>query len=265
MTRWYATGLAALALAACAQAPAAQRDGAPPPAAIDAGAVIARFAADYASDSYNNRAGAFGVELDGSQWWTVTLVPGGPAKVDAGKPTTPAFYFTVDSATLARIDAGSMNPLTAMAKAKESDAAPMDIGTMEGFEPPGEDFGDWIVPFVFHFWTRGLPEIIPFTGDVTRVTHGANVGIFYYQPGFRSGFFRVDPGQHVNADPSERTNPFPSLIIVQRGRLNAHIGGRDFVLKAGESVLVPPDVEHHFTNEFDEPGEGFLFMFGEGA
>ena len=61
-------------------------------------------------------------------------------------------------------------------------------------------------------------EIIPFGAETTRVVHGAGMGVLYYQRGLRSAFFHIKPGQHINADPKDQTNPFPSLFIVTGGR-----------------------------------------------
>lgn len=237
--------------------------------AADPGAVIQRFAADYADDPFLDRETVFGVEVDG-EWWTVRALPGaggsaGDVRVTAGRPPAPTFYFTVDRETLRRIDAGQMNALTAMGKARESDAAPMDIATMDGFAPSDPDFGAWVIPFVFHFWTRGQPEIIPFNSEATRTVHGAQAAIFYYQEGLRSAFFEVRPGQHVNADPADQSNPFPSLFIMVEGRVRARIGGRDMELEAGNAMFIPAGVTHEFLNPFDAPGRGILLMFGEGA
>jgi len=230
---------------------------------------IERFAADFASDPFLDRDISFGVEIEGA-WWTVTATPGangapGRVVVTDGRPAAPTFYYTLDAATLAALDTGRMNALTAMARAQQNDPTPMDLEFMDGFQPPDANFISFAIPLIFHFWTRGTPEVIPFNGDVTRVTHGANAAIFYYQPGFRSGFFQVRPGQHVNAVASEQSNPFPSLMIMTRGRINARIGGRDLILNEGEAVFIPASVTHEFTNSFDLPGEGILLMFGEGA
>ncbi|MEZ5892002.1 MAG: cupin domain-containing protein [Parvularculaceae bacterium] len=180
-------------------------------------------------------------------------------------PKAPTFFFTVeDSAFLNRVYAGELNALTAMAKAFSSDAAPMDIDAMEGFQP-ADDFGDWVIPFTFHFWTRGNPETVAFGPEMTRVTHGANLGVFYYQPGLRSAWFDIRPGQHVNENENSRDNPFPSMVIMIRGEATAIIGGEISTLKEGTMMFIPAGVSHEFINEGTESAFGFLFMFGEGA
>lgn len=235
----------------------------------DTGAVIESFAADYALDPHLDRELEFGVKVEGD-WWTVSASPGasgapGRVLVNSGMPKTPTFYFTTDRETLQRVETGSLNALTAMAKAWDTDAAPMDVDTMEGFAPADPSFGSWITPFIFHFWTRGQPEIVPFNSDTTRNVHGAQASIFFYQEGFRSAYFELRPGQHANADPKEQTNPFPSLFIVTKGRVNARIGGKDIVITEGNAIFIPAGVRHELMNSFDAPGSGMLLMFGKGA
>lgn len=225
--------------------------------------VIERFAADYATDGYNDRAVTFGVEVEGA-WWTVDLQPGGAGSVRPGQPSAPTFYFTLDNETLQRLDQRSMNALTAMARAWQDDPTPMDIETMEGFQPDGAFMG-WAIPFIFHFWTRGTPEVIPFASDTTRFTHGAQASILYYQPGLRSGFIEIRPGQHANREERDQANPFPSIFIFTEGRVRARIGGESLVLNGGEAIFVPANVPHEFWNDFDQPAQGFMIAFGEGA
>jgi mannose-6-phosphate isomerase-like protein (cupin superfamily) len=184
--------------------------------------------------------------------------------LEPGLPAEPSAYYVLDLATLRKIDRGELNALTAIAKARGGQTAPMDIGVMPGFEP-GSDFWARFVPLSFHFWTRGLPERVPFRGELSRVVHGANAVVFYYQTGFRSAWFQVSKGQHVNKDPQDQTNPFPSMFIMLRGKLEAKIAGRQLTLPAGEMMFVPPGVTHEFWNAHDEPVEMIALMFGEGA
>ena len=231
--------------------------------------ILQSFADDFEKDSALTRASMFGVKV-GSDFYTIDAMPADgekPARVSvtAGEPASPTFYFTVeDSKWLGKVSRGDVNALTSMAKAFSSDYAPMDVETMDGFQPT-EDFGEWIVPFIFHFWTKGFPEIVPYGPDMTRETHGTNAGVFYYQPGLRSGWFDVRPGQHVNADEKSRTNPFPSMFIMIEGDLTARINGVDRPFRNGEMMFIPAGVSHEFINRGKKPARGFLFMFGDGA
>lgn len=244
------------AAAALALAPAALAD--------ETTDILNRFVADYASDPYVTGDQSFGI-LVGDDWYTVTASPG-RASLREGPPDVPTFYFTASPDSLAAVDAGDRNALTQMAKAFESDVTPMDMEVMEGFQP-GENFLAEVLGTAFHFWTRGQPEVIPFGRGMTRVTHGTNASIFYYQPGFRSGFFHIEPGHHVNEDVNSQTNPFPSMFIVMEGWANARINGVEMRVEAGNAYLIPAGQAHEFWLEADadQDATGILLMFGDGA
>jgi len=230
--------------------------------------ILGDFVRDYAADRSLTSEHRFGVRVDGA-WWQVSAKPAngeGGARVDlaTGEPTPPTYYFTLDAATLAAIDRGELNSLTAMGKARASDAAPMDIDAQPGFQP-GPGFLPEVLDVAFHFWTRGFPERVPFGAEHTRTVHGGQATVFFYQPGFRSAWFQIRPGQHVNAEPRDQTNPFPSLLVATRGRARAKIGGVEIELVEGEALFIPPDTTHELWNPYADPAEGVLLMFGDGA
>ncbi|MFY0636585.1 cupin domain-containing protein [Maricaulis maris] len=223
-------------------------------------AILERFAADYLEDPTFQASAEFGVVVEGD-WWTIAMdAEAGSYTVSHGEPESPTFYYTAEAETLTKVDRGEMAALTAMGKAFSTDYAPMDIELMEG-----ANFDPAILALTFHFWTRGTPEIINWREHETREVHGGNAGLIYYQPGFRSGFGYVMPGQHVNADPRSRTNDFPTLIIFTGNRAVARIDGIDQDVGDGQMIFIPAGVSHEFLNPFDEPAEFLLFMFGEGA
>lgn len=230
------------------------------PAYGQTGEILDRFAADFLEDSTFTETVEFGVEVEGD-WWTVSLDhDAGTYTVTHAEPETPTFYFTVEAETLGKVDRGEMTALTAMGKAFSTDVTPMDIELMEGagFDPS-------ILSLTFHFWSRGTPETVNYLTSETRFIHGSNGGLIYYQPGFRSGFFRIAQGHHVNENPDSRTNPFPSMVIVTSGEGIARLDGVDHILREGDIILIPAGMSHEFFNEHEEPVIGLLFMFGEGA
>lgn len=231
--------------------------------------MLQRFADDWPKDPMF-RAGSFGIRVGESSEWHVTGQAGeegsaSTATLAEGFPDTPAWYFVIDSeATLARIDRGELAPGTAAVKAFSSDFAPMDVNFMEGFQPD-EGFVGGMLQTLFHFWNRGTPEITTFGEGNTRQSHGTDVVVLYYQPGLRSGWFSIKPGDHVNENPDSRTNPFPSLMVFTRGSGIARLDGVDHVLEEGQSLYIPAGMSHEFLNPGDTPVEGILLMFGEGA
>lgn len=231
--------------------------------------ILKIYAADFERDPYLTRPATFGVMI-GEDSYTIDAAPASdtsPASVvaRAGAPQSPTFYYTVESSDyLGKLNAGEYNALTLMAKAFSTDVTPMEIESQEGFEPP-EEFWAGLLPFTFHFWTKGRPEMVSFAEQKTQKTHGTNAGIFYYQPGMRSGWFRMKPGDRVNADERSRTNPFPSMFMMLEGEATAIIDEERVRFPEGNMMFVPAGVSHQFVNESDEDAFGFLFMFGEGA
>jgi mannose-6-phosphate isomerase-like protein (cupin superfamily) len=233
--------------------------------------MLGAFVEDFRSDPAASFPVTFGVRVGEDGIWHVIVEPAAEGqsrasvRLESGPPPEPTVVFVTDRETLTRIYRGQLNSLTAMGKARSSDFAPLDLDGMEGFQPdPG--FMGRFMPLLFHFWTRGQPEIIRF-GDksLTRELHGGNAVLFYYQPGFRSGWFQVEKGQHINAEADDQVNPFPTLLVITAGRLESKIGGEPVILQKGEALFIPPDVSHEFWNTQKQAAEGVLIMFGEGA
>ncbi len=228
--------------------------------------ILEKFAQDYLNDPSRTEQ-VFGVEVDKEMWRIYT--PGKESSkqqpvVEKGNPGKPTFYYVTNLETLELIDEGKMNAMTAGVKAFSTDYAPLDIDVMEGFQP-GEDFVAEVLAFTFHFWTRGVPEIIPFGPHYTRSTHGAQAAIFYYDKGLRTGYGYIHPGQHANEHPKSKTNPFPSMMIVTKGKILARLDGVDHPIEQGNAFFIPAGMSHEVLNPYEEPGEIILLMFGEGA
>lgn len=234
----------------------------------DAKSIIEGYAKDYQTDVTFVKDVTFAVKVDDAYWYVraKAKTEESPAKVTVhdGKPEQPSFYFDTNLETLNKVDRGEMSAFTGAAKAFSTDYAPFDADVMEGFNPD-KDFLKTLLSVYFHFWTKGLPERIPYGLDYTRFTHGAQASIFYYQPGFRSGYVAIKKGQHANEDERSKSNPFPTLLIAINGEGKMVINGVESILTAGEAVLIPAGVKHEFMNEKDTPLECILLMFGDGA
>ena len=150
-----------------------------------------------------------------------------------------------------------------MAILRLSDPAPLDIGLpQDGWTP---ELQAVLLPFTFHFWNRSWPEVARFGDGTTRRVHGGEAAILYYQPGLRTAFYQLEPGMHVNEEASDQTNPFPSLFVVIRGAIDAHLDGLPRTLHEGEAVLVPAGMTHEFFVGSGGYGEMIMIAFGEGA
>jgi mannose-6-phosphate isomerase-like protein (cupin superfamily) len=230
--------------------------------------ILRSYVEDFRQDPAAAEPITFGVRVTGEGGGDWHVVVAGSKKDDdafqvnlkPSLPPEPAVYYTLDLAMLRKLDAGQMNALTAMANAP----APMGLEFMPGYEPDA-DLLQRFIPFTFHFWTRGLPERVPFDGAMSRQAHGVNAVVFYYQKGLRSGWLQIEKGQHCNRDPADQANPFPSMFIMIRGEAEARIGGREVTFAAREMMFVPPGVTHEFWNPNEEPAEMIILMFGEGA
>ncbi len=234
----------------------------------DARTIIEGYAEDYKKDVTFTKDVTFAVKVGDTFWHVIAKAETSDSEANVtvhdGKPESPTFYFNTDLETLNKIEKGEINALTGAAKAFETDFAPFDADVMDGFQPDGE-FLNTLLSVYFHFWTKGLPERIPYGLPLTRFTHGAQASIFYYQPGFRSGYVAIKKGQHANEDEHSKSNPFPTLLIAIKGAGTMIINGVESKFSAGEAILIPANVKHEFLNENEAPLECILLMFGEGA
>lgn len=239
---------------------------------------VASMLQDYADDYRTDATAApitFGIEVrdaDPQRWHVVVgaMARDGASRIvelHEGFPDEPVAYFTTDTHTLRRMHRGHLASLTAMGKEFDTDFAPLDMKTQPGFQPDLETMQQ-LVKLAFHFWTRGFPERVSFgKASQTRLLHGAHGTLFYYQEGFRSGFFLIQPGDHVNDAAISQVNDFPTLVILTRGTASARIGGVDCEVVEGEALYIGPGVSHEFWVDDDAASgaEGILVMFGEGA
>lgn len=179
----------------------------------------------------------------------------------------PALYdirFDTDIDFLRRLDQGQMSALTAMGQARSSDPIPLN----PRFGPDFDKLPNAPLLFrrlSFHFWTRGWPEIVPFGELAARQVHGGNAAVFVYDREFRSAWYQLKAGMHINADRKDQANNFPQLVIVTKGAFNARLDGRQLVLSEGQAVLIPPGMTHEFWADVGQYGEVVFIAYGEGA
>ncbi|MEO1529701.1 MAG: hypothetical protein AAFX06_30130 [Planctomycetota bacterium] len=202
--------------------------------------VLRSFVDSFRSDRFASTERSFAIRVPGHGEWTVEVEgvkQDGQWRVTlrSGMPGRPTFGYRIEPETLLAIDAGTINAMTAQGKAFADDSTPMSIFHMEGYQPTLADVGD-INPFSFHFWTRGFPETISFRETTTRKGHGSNFGVFYYEPGLRTGWYRVLPGERVHDGPREKAMPFHMLAIATDGTTEGEIDGVPVSLSAGNAV-----------------------------
>ncbi|MEL6706761.1 MAG: hypothetical protein AAFP79_00655 [Pseudomonadota bacterium] len=227
--------------------------------------ILERFAEDYRDDPLAQDI-IFGIEIDGMRWHVVSHsgVEGRNVELKEGFADQPFFYFTASRETLNLLDQGVWAGLTAMGAATSRDVTPLDILTTDGYER-GADYDATIRPLIFHFWTRGTPEIIPFSVQNSRVVHGAPGVATYYDKDFRSAVYHVPPGLGRDQAPT-LTVPFKRMILVIGGSAEGVMGEDSFVMRKGEMILSPPNIPVTFWNASDEEPLSFVWvMWGDGA
>lgn len=207
---------------------------------------------------------AFAVHGDQGGEYALDLsnTPGGTVRPEASDKYD--IRFEVDIDFLRRLDRGEMSALTAMGQARSSDPIPLKPSF-------GPDFGKrpeaslLFRRLAFHFWNREWPEITPFSESAARVVHGGNAAVFVYDRQFRSAWYQLKPGMHINANVKDQTNSFPQLIIATRGQFSARLDGHKLILSEGQAVFIPAGMPHEFWAEAGQYGELIWTAFGEGA
>lgn len=226
---------------------------------------LQRFVEDYARDPMAVSV-TFGIEVDGKRWHVASQRrAGGGAAVTlkSGFPEMPIFYFTTDAATLDKIDSGALSGLTAMAAATSDQATPLDIQYANGYERPA-GYDALVRPLIFHFWTRGRPEVVPLDASRSRVVHGAPGTVMYYAKDFRSAVYHIPPGLSRESSPT-LTVPFPRVLVTLQGVMTGTVSGQAFIAPAEHMVLIPPGAPAQLWNDSDAPLKIMFLMFGEGA
>lgn len=236
---------------------------------LTASEMIESYVSDFQNDRFASDSMLFGIEVPEHGNWTVHVTG---TKTESSwevllldrLPETSTFIYLIEFETLQAIYQGEMNALTAQGKAFVGDYTPMSIKQMDGYSPSMEEYAK-INPFSFHFWTRGYPEIIPFSEGMTRRAHGSNFVVFYYETGIRTAWYRVLPDERVRDDAREQAMPFPMLIVAIEGTTEGEVDGKRVSLSKGNTIFIPPNVNHKWWNETDEATEAILIMFGDGA
>jgi mannose-6-phosphate isomerase-like protein (cupin superfamily) len=184
------------------------------------------------------------------QSWHIIVEKGKHVTIGHGPHKHAQFIFTTTAETLRRIYEGKMSALTAAAKARASDPAPLDLKVADGVELTPE-VKKQLFAFLQHFFNRSSPERVLLGEEHSRLVHGGHVIPLYYHPGFRSAWYLLKKGEQLN-EPGD-TNPFPQAFIFIAGEGWAKIGKETIQVKASESFYVPPGSDHVVWNESDNP------------
>ncbi len=259
-TKWLAAA-AVLALAASG----ASGQNKEPSAKVVIEPILERFVEDYEKDPLAQDI-TFGIEVDGMRWRVTSRRVDDEREVELADSFGDAemLYFKTDRETLNLLDQGVWSGLTAMGAATSADITPLDILTTDGYEK-GPKYDDTIRPLIFHFWTRGKPEVIKFSPSNSRVVHGAPATALYYDTDFRSAIYYIPAGLGREQAPT-LTVPFKRMVLVVSGSGEGVMGDQKFTMSAGDMVLSPPNIPVTFWNASDDEILSFVWlMWGDGA
>ncbi len=226
-------------------------------------AMLREFATAYSEVAPTNLELAVGIEVSppGESWY-VSVSGDSGVNLSPGTHDAPAMIIRMSQETLGRIYHGSLTAFTAGAKASDAETAPLEVE----FRLPAQGLADpkgALLGFIQHFFVRSRPERIPLAEEYSRVVHGAHAIPLYYATGFRSAWYKIEDGQHLN-EPGD-TNPFPQAFIVVSGQGRAKIGAAEAEVRAGESYYIPPGSDHVLWPVPGESLEVIWLAWGEGA
>lgn len=201
----------------------------------------------------------FNVEPDGD--WYLEANPGKQLELHQGTIQGARFTVLTTHEILNKIYLGQMSPLTASGRAKLSKPAPLDFQPGAGLDVL-DVYGE-ILDFTQRFFNQFDPERILIGEQYARSVHGGIAVALYYQPGFRSAWYKIRKGQQLNS-PGD-TNPFPQAFIFISGKGSATIGNRTIDVCAGQSYFIPPNEDHIVWTEDDDGLEMLWLAWGKGT
>lgn len=87
---------------------------------------------------------------------------------------------------------------------------------------------------------------------MVRNTQSPSFAVLQTSGGVQTAVMRLDPRQESGAIGNEHAQSLQVLYVV-KGKLRAEIGDGRFVMRAGDSTIVPRGMAHRFVNEsFEE-------------
>ena len=208
---------------------------------------------------------AFVVQLDISppgESWYVSIQDGGILDLRQGTHDMPAMTIAMSERTLGRVHQGDITAFTAGAKGSGADTAPLELEFHAAAEQLVDPRGT-MLGFIQRFFVRERPERIMLGEEHSRVVHGAHAIPLYYASGFRSGWYKIRDGEHLN-EPGD-TNPYPQAFIIVSGCGRAKIGDAEVDVRSGESYYIPADADHVLWPAPGESLEVIWLAWGEGA
>ena len=163
-----------------------------------------------------------------------------------------------------KIFRGEMTAMTSMGQATSSDPIPLNFEIQKAISDNAtQDF-----LFIAQRFFNNTPyDLVKLGAEHARLVHGGlAIPIFYQRTegiGVRSAWYQINKGEQVN-EPGD-TNPFPQYFIITQGEGYAKIGNDTIVVKENEAYFIPPNSDHVFWNEREEPIVYIFLAWGKGA
>ena len=163
-----------------------------------------------------------------------------------------------------KIFRGDMTAMTSMGQATSSDPIPLNFDIQKAISDNATNDFLFIAQRFFNNTPYDLVKLGP---EHARIVHGGlAIPIFYQRTddiGVRSAWYQINKGEQVN-EPGD-TNPFPQYFIITQGQGYAKIGNDTIEVKKNEAYFIPPNHDHVFWNENDEPIIYIFLAWGKGA
>lgn len=196
------------------------------------------------------------------QCWHVRFDSEPAPTVEPGASQEARFTCLLSRATLERLVAGDLAPLTAAGRTRLSEPAPLDFRLPEGLSlTPAVQ--SQLIDFAQRFFNPTSPQRVRLGEDHTRPIHGGHAVAMFYGTGFRSAWYLLQPGERLNA-PGD-TDPFAQAFVFLSGRGRARIGDQSLNVQANEAYYVPPGAQHIVWNDKEQPLTLLYLAWGEGA
>lgn len=163
-----------------------------------------------------------------------------------------------------KIFKGEMTAMTSMGQATSSDPIPLNFDAKKAVT---DNLTNDFLFIAQRFFNKTPYDLVKLGEEHARVVHGGlAIPIFYQKTeeiGVRSAWYQINKGEQVN-EPGD-VNSFPQYFIVTQGQGFAKIGNDTIVVKENEAYFIPPNHDHVFWNERDEPIIYIFLAWGKGA
>jgi len=229
---------------------------------MTAGEILRQMAESFAAKGCPGAPFAVTFEIDsGAETWQLSAAPT-DATVESGAHPEPDFTVVTSTDVLRQLQAGEISPLTAAGRESLQQKTPLDFRLPEGASFT-MDLYHRIVRFVQRFMNPAPGERIRMAETHSRVVHGGNVVGLFADTGFRSGWYKLKPGERLN-EPGD-TNPFPQAFVILSGSGKAQIGDETIELRPNTAYHIPPETEHVVQPSPEEPITLLWLAWGDGA